>query len=192
MNTETQIDGYLTALRLNLGPLTLAEREEIVREINAHLRDSAEQSRATVETILHRLGPPEALAEQYRDGILITQASRSLSPLVLMRAALRLATKGASGIVVFFLAVFGYAFGGGLVLTALIKPILPANTGLWVENGQMTSSGVLFPAPAPPQHEVLGMLYIPIALTVGSLILLTTTWAIRNALRLSQSWRSRL
>lgn len=192
MNPDMQIDSYLTALRLNLGPLTITEREEIVREIGAHVRDSAEQSLAPVETILLRLGPAETLAAQYRDGLLITQASRSRSPLVLLRAALRLATHGASGIVVFFLAVFGYAFGGGLVLTALIKPILPANTGLWVENGHMTSSGVLFPPPAPPQHEVLGMLYIPIALTVGSLILLATTWAIQNALRLSQRWRSRL
>jgi uncharacterized membrane protein len=190
MNAETQMDSYLNALRLNLGPLTLAEREEIVREIGAHVRDSAEES--GTEAVLARLGSPEALAAQYRDGLLITQASRSLSPLVLLRGAMRLATHGASGVVVFFLAVFGYAVGGGLVLTALLKPILLANTGLWMENGHVTNSGILFPAPAAPQHEVLGMLYIPIALTAGSLILLATTWSIRSALRLSQRWRDRL
>jgi len=42
MNPEMPIQSYLTTLRLHLGPLTLAEREEIVREIAAHVRDSAE------------------------------------------------------------------------------------------------------------------------------------------------------
>ena len=85
---------------MHLGPLTIAEREEIVREITAHIRDSAEESGASIEAVLARLGPAEELAKQYREGLLIRQASRSLSPLVLLRATLRLATKGLSGIVV--------------------------------------------------------------------------------------------
>jgi uncharacterized membrane protein len=192
MTAETQIDSYLTALRLHLGPLTIAEREEIVREINAHIRDSAEESGASVESVLARLGPAEELAAQYRDGLLITKASRSFSPLVLLRATLRLATKGVFGILVFSLAVFGYAIGGGLVLTALVKPILPTNTGLWFDGERFVSSGVLFPPPPPPAHEILGMWYLPIALILGSLTLLFTTFAIRTALRISQRWQSRL
>jgi len=192
MTAELQIDNYLTALRLHLGPLTIAEREEIVREITAHIRDSAEQSGASIEAILARMGSAEALAAQYRDGLLISRASRSVSPVVLLRATLRLSTKGVFGVLVFFLGLFGYAMGGGLVLTALIKPILPANTGMWVENGRLASSGVLFPPPAPPAHEILGLLYIPLALTAGSLTLLLTTWAIRRSLRLSQRWQSKL
>ena len=192
MTAEVQLDNYLTALRTHLGPLTIADREEIAREIGAHVRDSAEESGAAIQTVLARLGPAEALAAQYRDGMLIRRASHSVSPLVLMRATLRLATKGALGIVVFFLGLFGYALGGGLVLTALIKPILPANTGIWIENGHLASSGVLFPPPAPPAHEVLGMWYILFALTVGSLALLFTTWAIRRSLRISQRWQSKL
>src|SRR5271157_229814 len=109
MTAEMQIDSYLTALRLHLGPLTIADREEIAREIGAHVRDSAEQSGSTIEMVLARLGPAEALAAQYRDGLLIRHASRSISPLVLLRATLRLATKGAFGIVVFFLGLLGYA-----------------------------------------------------------------------------------
>ena len=192
MNPEMPIESYLTTLRLHLGPLTLAEREEIVREIAAHVRDSAEESGASVEAVLARLGPAEDLAAQYRDGLLIRQASRSFSPLVLLRATLRLATKGISGIVVFSCGVFGYSMGGGLVLTALLKPIFPANTGVWFNDEQLVSSGVLFPAPAPPAHEILGMWYIPLALTAGSLLLLLTTFAIRRSLRVSQRLQSLL
>lgn len=42
MTSEMQIGNYLNTLRSYLGPLTITEREEIVREISAHVRDSAE------------------------------------------------------------------------------------------------------------------------------------------------------
>ena len=192
MIDERLYDEYLTSLRLHLGPLTIGEREEIVREIGAHIRDSAEETGAAVESVLARLGPAEALAAQYRDGLLIRQASHSISPLVLLRATLRLATKGVSGIFVFFAAVFGYCIGGGFVLTGLLKPILPANTGLWVLDGHLVSSGTLFPPPSWPAHEVLGMWYCPLALVLGSLTLLLTTFVIQRLLRLSQRVQSRL
>jgi hypothetical protein len=189
MMVASQIDEYLAILRAHLGPITLTEREEIVREISAHIRDSAEQHGASVADALARLGPAEALAAQYRDGLLIRRASRSISPLLLLNAALRLATKGMSGVVVFFCGIFGYAIGGGFVLTGLMKPIFPANTGLWIRDGMLDRSGTLFPPPGPPAHEVLGMWYIPIALTLGSLTLLLTTFVIRTCLRLSQRWQ---
>lgn len=192
MTTEMQIDSYLTALRLHLGALTIAEREEIVREIGSHIRDSAEETGTSVEQALARLGPAEELAAQYRDGLLIRQASRSHSPLLLLRASLRLATKGAFGILVLFLGFVGYAMGGGLVLTALFKPIFPANTGLWINNGHFVEAGSMFPAPAPPIHEVLGMWYLPLALVLGSLTLVFTSFAIRRSLRVSKLWQSKL
>ena len=193
MTEVQQIDGYLSSLRADLGPITLAERDEILREIGAHIRDSAEESRASVTAVLARLGSPEELAAQYRDGLLIRRASRSLSPLLLLRAMLRLTTRGTFGILVFFCGLFGYAIGGGLVLTAILKPMLPVNTGIWFQDGRFASSGVLFPPPPPPPaHEVLGAWYTPLALIAGSLILLFTTFAIRVFLRTSHRWQSSL
>lgn len=192
MTAELQIESYLTVLRLHLGPLTIAEREEIVREIEAHVRDSAEESGAAVEAILVRLGPAEELAAQYRDGLLISKASRSFSPLVLLRAALRLATKGASGILVFFCGIFGYSIGGGLVFVAFAKSIVPAHTGLWVEDGRMAALGAFEYDLPPHAHEVLGMWIIPLALTAGSLLLMLTTFLIRTSLRASHQLQARL
>ncbi len=192
MTKELQLDNYLAALRLHLGPLTITDREEIVREIGAHVRDSAEESGATLEAVLARLGPVETLAAQYRDGLLIRKASRSLSPLVLLRATIRLATKGIFGTLALFLGLFGYFIGGGFVLTAFAKCLFPAHTGTWVIDGNIVASGTQLYIPRPPAHEILGMWYLPIALTLGSLMLVSTTWAIRTALRFSQSWQSRL
>jgi hypothetical protein len=187
-----QIDTYLSSLRSHLGPTTLSERDEIVREISAHIRDSAEESGVSVETILARLGPAEQLAAEYRDGLLIRSASRSISPLKLMRGALRLATKGAFGVIVFFVGMLGYAMGGGMVLSGMIKPMFPAHTGMWFRDGRLIAFGTQFPRIGPPAHEVLGMWYIPLMLTAGSLTLLATTLVIRTSLRISQRWQAEL
>jgi len=192
MSSEQQMKNYLDALRLHLSHMNLNEREEILKEISAHIRDDAEMGR-TMGTILERLGPPQELAAQYRDDLLISTASRSVSPLRLMRAALRLATRGVFGIFVFFVGVIGYAMGGGFVLSGMIKPIFPAHTGVWIQDGHLVASGTQFPGVIDPRaHEVLGMWYIPLLLTAGSLTLLLTTFLIRAALRTSQKWQMRL
>lgn len=192
MTHQQQIDDYLSALRTALGPITLDEREEIVREIQAHIRDSMEQPDADPTTVLKRMGPASELAAQYRDGLLIRRASRSFSPLLLLRATVRLATKGIFGFLVFLCAMIGYAIGGGLVVTAFAKCIIPQNTGLWMVGGRICNSGVLFPAPQPPAHEILGWWYIPVAFVLGCLVLLCTTYSIRSCLRLSRRWQSAL
>lgn len=191
MIAERQMEAYLSLFRANLGPMTLNEREEILREIEAHVRDAQEEPGATLDNVLRQLGTPEQLAAQYRDGMLIRNASRSYSPVVLLRGALRLATRGLSGIVVFFAGIIGYAVGGGFVLSAMLKPIFPRNTGLWVHDGHLVSSGTLFPPPTGA-HEVLGNWYIVVSLILGSLMLLGTMYLIRATLRLSKSARMRL
>ncbi len=191
MIAEPQMETYLSSLRAHLGPVTLGEREEILREIEAHVRDAQEEPGATLHNVLTRLGTPEQLAAQYRDGMLIREASRSYSPVTLLRGALRLATSGLSGIVVFFAGMIGYAVGGGFVLSAMLKPVFPGNTGVWVHDGQLVDFGTHFPAP-PGAHEVLGNWYIVVSLILGSLLLLGTMYLIRATLRLSKSAQMRL
>jgi uncharacterized membrane protein len=167
------IAAYLAALRTHLAPITLSEREEILREIAAHIRDSFEAG-TPVDTVLARLGTPADLAAEYRDGQLIRAASRSLSPLTLLRATLRLATKGITGILVFFCALFGYFTGGLLVIAAIVKPFAPSHVGYFVNT------------PTSPGHDLLGWWIIPISVVGGALLLILTTVAIRGFLRLSQ------
>ena len=187
-----QFDTYMSSLRSHLAPMTHAEREEIMREISAHVRDAVEQSGCNAEEVLARLGSAEDLAAQYRDGLLIRRASRSISPLLLLRAALRLATKGISGMIVFFASVIGYVIGGGFVLSAFAKCFFPAHTGVWVSGGELVSSGTQMYIPAPPAHDVFGWWYVIVFLTLGSLLILLTTFVIRRSLRISQALQSKL
>ena len=56
MTEQQQIDQYLSVFRSNLRSVTLGEREEILREIGAHIRDSVEEGSTDVASVLERLG----------------------------------------------------------------------------------------------------------------------------------------
>lgn len=132
---EVQIDDYLSEFRKCLPAMSIMDREEIVREISVHIRESAQEPCGSVDEILQRLGSAESLASEYRQNHLIQRASRSVSPLLILRATLELAKSGVEGFAVFVAVTVGYAFGGGLLLTAILKPIFPRHTGLWIGPG---------------------------------------------------------
>jgi uncharacterized membrane protein len=190
--TNPQLDSYLLSLRAHLAPITPAEREDILREITAHIQDSIAESGEPAAAVIARLGPPEELAAQYSEGLFVRRASRSLSPLLLLRATLRLASKGLVGTLVFVCGLFGYAAGAGLILTALLKPIFPAHTGLWLANGHFADLGMMLHPPPSPAHEVLDWWYVFAALVVGVVLCALTTYAIRMFLRLSRRWQKTL
>ena len=183
MTDQQMVEKYLSAFRAALRSTPEPQHGEIVREITAHIRDAAEEPGANLSAVLARLGPPEALARQYGEGALLQTARRSLSPLLLLRAALRLATKGILGVVVFTCAVSGYLTGLGMILSALAKPFFPTAIGLWrtphhLAAGVVTGSG-------QPASEVLGWWYIPLALGIGAVLILVTTLVVRGCLWLS-------
>ena len=192
MNSESQVEQYLSDLRSHLSSSHAAERDEIVREIAAHIRDAAAECDGDAASVLALLGSPQELASQYRGDLLLRQASRSVSPLLLARAAVRLATKGVFGIFVLFCAIFGYSFGFGAVLVGLIKPFAPAHTGFWMKDGVMVASGALVEIPLAPAHEVLGWWLIPIALVIGLVLIVTTNLTIRHSLRAARGLQAHL
>jgi hypothetical protein len=65
------------------------------------------------------------------------------------------------------LVVFtGYVIGISFLLLAVLKPIVPANVGLFVVDGIPRSFGALFPPPAGAE-VVGGYWVIPICLVLG-------------------------
>jgi uncharacterized membrane protein len=189
--SNQQIDAFLADLRTNLAPIAPSEREEILREIAAHIYDSIELTGLPASAVLAKLGSPQQLAAGYRDGALVREASYSVSPTRLLRATLRIATKGLSGAIVFFLGLVGYITGLGFVIAALLKPFFPEHTGVFVLHSYIYSVGVRSTIPAQPIHEIAGFWFIPLSLTVGSLALVLTTLAIRRFLRLSSNWQQK-
>lgn len=186
MPIDTQANDYLARLQAALTGVTLAEREDIVEEIRMHIRERSGNGEGGVEETLARLGPAEELAQQYRTGLLLQRAGHSISPLLILRATLRWARTGIEGSIVFFIALFGYVMGGGFLLLALLKPLFPARSGLWVGPGVFDFSfhmGLMPDYPSTSVHEVLGWWFIPVCLVIGSLTLALTTRLIRSLMK---------
>jgi hypothetical protein len=177
-----QIDDYLRRLRECLPNMPVADREEIVREISVHIQECAQERDSSVDEILKRLGSAEGLASQYGHDLLIRHASRSFSPVLILRATLALAKLGLEGFALFVGTLVGYGTGGALVLTAILKPIFPHQIGLWIGPG-VFDFGAHEPRYSDPVHEVLGHWYIPVALWLGGCLIGLTTYGIRWYLR---------
>jgi uncharacterized membrane protein len=198
--TEQKMVNYLAELRASLGQMPIAERDEILREIGAHIGECAEESDGAIADVLARLGAPQQLAAEYRNGILVRKAAQSFSPWLLLRATGRLATKSFTGVAIFLCAVAGYGMGAGFVLTALLKPFMPHLIGLWVGThftfgfwgSPIDGFGLgAFIADRSGVHEVLGVWYIPVALAAGGILLQVTTLIIRKLLRIFAGTGSR-
>ena|SRR5215469_16612907 len=178
MTPEAHVNDYLARLRASLTGMTVSEREDIVEEIRMHIRERSSDPQSSLDGVIAGLGSPELLAEQYRTGMLVQKARTSRSPFLILRAALRWATTGVEGFMVFLIAIVGYATGVAFLLLALLKPLFPQYTGLWVGPNEFNFSfrmGATMTNPAAPVHEVLGWWLIPVCLVAGSLSLALTT-----------------
>jgi hypothetical protein len=182
---ELQVDSYLRKLRECLPNMSVADREEIVREISVHIRECAQEPNSSIDRILRRLGSAEGLASQYGHDLLIRHASRSISPVLILRATLELAKRSIEGFVLLLGALIGYALAGGLVVTAVLKPIFRRQVGLWIGPG-VFNFGFHEPLYSDPVHEVLGWWYVPVALCLGCFFLWLTTHGIRWFLKRSK------
>lgn len=180
MTDSPSVQHYLATFRAHLRPMTLGEREDIVREIRAHIHEVAAEGLVPPEVILQRLGPPQQLAQLYCNGWLLPAAGEGALPFPLFRSAVRLATRGLTGMFVLILAIIGYTTTAALVITACLKLLFPANVGTWVWNGHFMACGLLFP-PLPGAQELLGWNYIPVALITAGFLWAATQAAIRFA-----------
>jgi uncharacterized membrane protein len=178
------IESYFAALTTQLSDLPPAKREEVVRELRAHVFDRLEQITVPTDddcrTVLKAMGTPEEIARQYRVELLLNKSAWRISPWSMLRTLFRWTLTGIQGYIVFVLAVLGYTLAASFYLTALLKPFFPHNVGVFVGEGRLNLAH--FPEP-PPGAEILGIYYVPVAVFVGFLFTLGTTLAIRFVAR---------
>ena len=181
---DVRIEQYLNRLEAALAGVESGQREDILREIRAHLLDSAASAAdrdGAVDRVLRMLGSPEELAERYSTECLLQRAGRSVSPWLLLRTCWRWAMLGTKGMLAFFLALIGY--GTALVLTVSIfmKPFDSA-VGLWLERGTWC---LQIGTPDHPErmHELLGQWFVPVIAVVAFGAAIGTTRALRWMIR---------
>jgi len=181
LKTADTIDRYLLRFRLALTGVSASDKEELVSEIRSHIVERLEDRSAPVNEVVDRtltaLGTPEVLAARYQTEGLLQRASTTFSPALLFRATMRWAMTGIRGFFAFWLLFIGYFAAGALYFSAIIKLFRPDLVGLfWGPNTY--GFGVRSPD-QPPQTELIGMWYEPIALALGCLCLIGTTKFVR-------------
>ena len=191
---EARVRGYLFVLGRSLRSFLPREvAADALREIESHIRERLDQAEAmpnerdAVERVLGQLGSPLSVAQAYSAEITVDEALTTGRLAAIGRALWQLATTSVDG---FFAALglfAGYAAGAALLLLAVLKPIFPANVGLFVRGGVPISFGALFPVPAGSQVQGGLWIVVPCAL-LGLGILVAMQRASRAFL---SRWRSR-
>jgi uncharacterized membrane protein len=184
MTSNPMIESYFDALATQLADLPPAKRDEVIRELRAHVADRLEQIAVPTtddcRSVLAAMGTPLEIARQYRLELVLNRSAWKISPWSLLRTLFRWTLTGIQGYVIFIVAMVGYTVGVCLYVTALLRPLFPHNVGFfWSEQGVNLAH---FPDP-PPGTEMLGPYYIPFAVFFGFLWTLGTTLTIRYIIR---------
>lgn len=167
MSSDARIEAYLAGLRAHLQSATASEEEEVVRMAGAHIRDIAAKPGITLESVFERLGPVDKVAHQYRDAILIVKASKSNSPMLLLRASLR---NGILGVAAYLFGLAGYWLGGSFAVFGLLALLWAA--AHYTPNARAAIGSSIF------QNLTTAVF--------GAAVLVITTLALRMSLRFSK------
>ncbi|HKV93020.1 MAG TPA: hypothetical protein VJW20_10765 [Candidatus Angelobacter sp.] len=136
MTSNPMIESYFDALSTQLSDLAQPKREEVIRELRAHVFDRLEQvtvqSDDACRTVLKAMGTPEEIARQYRMELLLNRSAWRISPWKMLRTLFRWTLTGIQGYIVFVLAMLGYTVAACFYITALLKTFFPHNVGMFV------------------------------------------------------------
>lgn len=181
--TDERIDSYMGRLDDALGKLLPNDREDIIREIHTHIVEStagASDRDAVVDRVLRLLGTPEELAGRYTTESLLTRASLSFSPVVLLHTCWRWAKLGTKGTLAFLVAVFGYTLALGFTVAVFLKPLMPSKIGWW---SGPEGFGIIIPDHPELMHEWLGPYFVPVIAALAFAAAIGTTQALRWMIR---------
>jgi hypothetical protein len=139
------------------------ERGKIVQEIGSHLAERSAVGPQMLGAAITQLGPPRLLARTFVDDWRLSRAlDRGHAPRILL-AILRRAWRSFAAVLIGTVGVVLYAFAIGFLLIAVLKPIWPANVGMWVDaSGRILDFGAMSDWPRTGR-EVLGWWIIPVS-----------------------------
>lgn len=180
---DARIEKYLSRLDSALRGLSAEEKQDILFEIRTHIVDSvaaAPDRDAATDRVLRLLGDAKELAQRYHAERMLTRASRSFSPLLLLRTTWGWARLGMKGTIALFVALFGYGVALGLTITVILKPVMPSRVGVWWGEGDLNIGMVDHPE---RMHELLGQSFVPVMLVCAFALAVGTTQALRWIIR---------
>lgn len=177
MEQQQMIHQYLNTLQRYLARLSPAEVKEVIREIESHIFDLIEQreaagQQADAASILQGFGEPRQLAGQY-----VAHITDGAPPPLGFRAIQRV-KHGVTAGLYYSMALFGYLISFALLFLAGAKLITPDSVGMWAMSEGNSVTIAFMSEPFPPEQELLGMAFAPVAIVLG----LALMWLTRRIL----------
>ncbi|MGZ8370308.1 MAG: HAAS signaling domain-containing protein [Caulobacteraceae bacterium] len=177
---DRKIEEWFRRLRWALERMPAPERDDIVEETRAHVKERIDGGASAAE-VLASFGPAETYARQFLDEMELTSALSSTRSGDLLSVIARRVHRSLVALVAFLAVLFMGGFALGSVVTAIYKIADPEHSGLWVGSGDFFIGQIDNPA---GHHELLGnwiypftVLAVAIAWVLGRLVLI---WAART------------
>ena len=163
---------YFRRLDRLMRPLDEVQRRELTLEIKGHLLESfrGETAGSEAERLLNaldRLGEPESYIGPMRADRLLTKASKSMKPWDVLKGLYYHLPGGSRKLFLGILFVLGYILDVGLVLMAVLKPIIPNHVGLLLFNDGDVIFGFGLDS-SNLKTDVFGYALIPICLILAA------------------------
>ncbi len=162
---------YFRRLDRLIRPLDEVQRRELTLEIKSHLLESfrGETAGSEAERLLNaleRLGEPESFIGPMRADRLLTKASKSMKPRDVLKGLYYHLADRTRKLFLGILFVLGYILDVGLVLMAVLKPIIPRHVGLLTFNNGDVIVGFGWDT-SNLKTDVFGYAIIPICLILA-------------------------
>jgi hypothetical protein len=176
VNTNDPLECYLGRFQAALRGMTVAERQDIVDEIRAHVHERMCVSGRGIPDLLERLGQPEALAAEYVHVGLVSGQRAVSNEWAFVRTAF--AWMAACFHLALTAAVSIWGYGASLVCFGffLFRMAVPQLTQVW-----LTSDWELGMGPDQPRDVQVVMLnwLQPVLIGLGVALLMLTTMAVK-------------
>jgi hypothetical protein len=183
--TNDPLESYIGRFQAKLTKMTIAQRQDIVDEIRAHVHERVASSGLSIPEVLEKLGRAEDLAGEYYRGTLVPEAGTGFSPWKVLRAGFALAMTGAHGIVMMVIVIWGGAGALACFAAVVARQVFPEQTALWVTPDFEFGIGPDRPVDA---QAFLDNWFQPLAFGLGVLFLMLTTTAVRYLLPRLKRW----
>lgn len=160
MSDDTpEIQDWLRRLKWSLTSVPSPERDDIVQETHAHLREAIAGGQ-TSGAVLAGFGTPEEYARQFVDEMDVSRALGSGRPAAMFATVVRRMHRSFIATLA-FLAVFILGCAAlGIGYTVVMKIVDPQHAGLWMGRTQFFIGTIDDPTSA---HELLGYSLFPVA-----------------------------
>lgn len=177
---------YIARLREGLEGLPMLEKDAIVEEVRLHVRERAHIGNVVdgelLANTLRELGEPRDVAQKYKARAWLLRASKSWSPLTILRATISWAALRGKGVRAGLILLVGYGVAFVFLLCASLEQFLPEAFENWVGSAAQAITGSSTADNSGP-IAVPGLRHTFFEAAVGIIFLIATTYIVRALIR---------